>query len=179
MQEGSLFSICSPTIVMCVLFGDSHSDRCEVIQWLWFAFPWWLVRLSIFSCGCWPSVFPLWENVYSALLPSFQSHCLIFRCWVIWAIYNLLFKKNFLGVIKPKIKQSYQNVSTNLTPNINSSAKTRTLLLLLLSCFSHVRLFATPWTAAHQAPLSTGFSRQDYWRGYGRKGNPPTLLVGM
>ena len=30
---------------------------------------------------------------------------------------------------------------------------------------SHVRLFATPQTAAHQAPLSTGFSRQEYWSG--------------
>ena len=30
---------------------------------------------------------------------------------------------------------------------------------------SHVRLFATPWTAAHQAPPSMGFSRQEYWSG--------------
>ena len=30
---------------------------------------------------------------------------------------------------------------------------------------SHVRLFATPWTVAHQAPLSTGLSRQGYWSG--------------
>ena len=30
---------------------------------------------------------------------------------------------------------------------------------------SHVRLFATPWTVAHQAPLSMGFSRQEYWSG--------------
>ena len=29
--------------------------------------------------------------------------------------------------------------------------------------FSCVRLLATPWTAAHQAPPSTGFSRQEYW----------------
>ena len=28
-----------------------------------------------------------------------------------------------------------------------------------------VQLFATPWTVAHQAPLSTGFSRQEYWIG--------------
>ena len=28
---------------------------------------------------------------------------------------------------------------------------------------SHVWLFATPWTAAYQAPLSMGFSRQQYW----------------
>ena len=33
------------------------------------------------------------------------------------------------------------------------------------SCFSHVQLFATPWTVAHQAPLSIGFSRQEYWSG--------------
>ena len=29
----------------------------------------------------------------------------------------------------------------------------------------HVQLFETPWTVAHQAPLSTGFSRQEYWSG--------------
>ena len=28
---------------------------------------------------------------------------------------------------------------------------------------SHVRLFAAPWTVACQAPLSMGFSRQEYW----------------
>ena len=39
------------------------------------------------------------------------------------------------------------------------------LLLLLLSRFSHVRLCATPQTAAHQAPPSLGFSRQEYWSG--------------
>ena len=39
------------------------------------------------------------------------------------------------------------------------------LLLLLLSRFSRVRLFATPWTAAFQAPLSMGFSKQEYWSG--------------
>ena len=32
----------------------------------------------------------------------------------------------------------------------------------MLSC---VRLFVTPWTVAHQAPLSTGFPRQEYWSG--------------
>ena len=42
---------------------------------------------------------------------------------------------------------------------------TMLLLLLLLSRFSRVRLFATPWTAAYQAPLPMGFSRQEYWNG--------------
>ena len=35
----------------------------------------------------------------------------------------------------------------------------------VLSWFSCVRLFETPWTAACQAPLSMGFSRQEYWSG--------------
>ena len=34
-----------------------------------------------------------------------------------------------------------------------------------MKSLSHVRLLATPWTAAHQAPPSTGFSRQEYWSG--------------
>ena len=39
------------------------------------------------------------------------------------------------------------------------------MLLLLLSRFSRVWLCATPETAAHQAPLSLGFSRQEHWSG--------------
>ena len=38
-------------------------------------------------------------------------------------------------------------------------------LVLVLSCFSRVRLFATVWTVAHQAPLSMGFFRQEHWSG--------------
>ena len=51
---------------------------------------------------------------------------------------------------------------------------------------SHAQLFATPWTVAHQAPLSIEFSRQAYWSGLPflfcrvwKKGNPPPPLVGM
>ena len=37
--------------------------------------------------------------------------------------------------------------------------------LLVLSHFSHTQLFASLWTVAHQAPLSMGSSRQEYWSG--------------
>ena len=33
----------------------------------------------------------------------------------------------------------------------------------MLSCFSRAQLLVTPWTVAHQAPLSVGFSREEYW----------------
>ena len=46
---------------------------------------------------------------------------------------------------------------------------TQTLLhslsVWVLSPFSHVQLFATLWTVARQASLSTGFYRQEYWSG--------------
>ena len=47
------------------------------------------------------------------------------------------------------------------------------MLLLLLSHFSRVRLFATLWTEALQVPLSMGFSSQEYWSGL------PCLLQGI
>ena len=41
--------------------------------------------------------------------------------------------------------------------SLNSTCNTKSL--------SHVRLFATSWTVAHQAPLIMGFSKQEYWSG--------------
>ena len=40
-----------------------------------------------------------------------------------------------------------------------------TIVHAVLSCFNCVQFFVTQWTVAHQAPLSMGFSRQEYWRG--------------
>ena len=39
------------------------------------------------------------------------------------------------------------------------------LITVRAQSLSHVQLFATPWTVALQAPLSMGFSRQEYWDG--------------
>ena len=50
--------------------------------------------------------------------------------------------------------------SSNRMPVISDNS-----LVCLLSHFSCVRLFVTPWTVAHQAPLSMEFSRQEYWSG--------------
>ena len=64
----------------------------------------------------------------------------------------------------------YQNfIFTNMTKHCSllleslQTLLTSHILPCMLSHFSRVWLFATPWTAAHQAPLSMGFSRQDYW----------------
>ena len=45
----------------------------------------------------------------------------------------------------------------------------------MLSCFSHVQVFATLWIVVHQAPLSVVFSQQEYWSGLPRP--PPGDLL--
>ena len=51
--------------------------------------------------------------------------------------------------------------------------------MCMLSRFSHVQLFVTPWTVARQAPLFLGFSRQEYWSGlpYSPPGDLPDLGI--
>ena len=53
--------------------------------------------------------------------------------------------------------QGLYHLSHQGSPRIPLKAKVKLL--------SRVRFFATPWTVAYQAPLSMGFSRQEYWSG--------------
>ena len=48
-----------------------------------------------------------------------------------------------------------------------------------MKSLSRVRLFATPWTVAYQAPLSMGFSRQECWSGlpFPSPGDLPNLGI--
>ena len=48
--------------------------------------------------------------------------------------------------------------------------------MCLLSNFRHILLFLTLWTVSHQAPMSMGFSRQEYWSGFSH--HPPGDLPG-
>ena len=50
---------------------------------------------------------------------------------------------------------------------------------LKVKSLSRVQLFATPWTVAHQAPLSMEFSRQAYWSGlpFPSPGDLPNLGI--
>ena len=61
----------------------------------------------------------------------------------------------------PKSRTQLKGLNTQDSETYQESL----LLLLLLSHFSRVRLCAIPQTAAHQAPLSLGFSRQEHWSG--------------
>ena len=58
-------------------------------------------------------------------------------------------------------KESFNNISNAWKWKV----KVKLLRLSTWKLYNHVRLLATPWAVAHQAPPSMGFSRQEYWSG--------------
>ena len=77
-------------------------------------------------------------------------------------------KRDLEGIYLHIIKATYDKITENIILNSEKVNTFPLLLLLLLSCVSHVRLFAIPRTVARQPPLSTGFSRQEHWSGLPR-----------
>ena len=74
-------------------------------------------------------------------------------------LWKLNFPVKYKVIPEESEVNSVQKVNTELTKlKVYSTFDSMKLL-------SRVRLFATPWTVAHQAPLSIGFSRQGYWSG--------------
>ena len=116
----AFFSTSSPTLAIFCLLDNNHSDRCRVVShlWFWFVFPWWLVMLSIFSSGSWPSVYLLWKNVYSYPLPIFKLGCLFEL--TLWNIYVY---------IQGKVR-CYSNNNRNITHFFTNGSKPDGLLFV-------------------------------------------------
>ena len=68
-------------------------------------------------------------------------------------------QKKHLRKFKIFHKKYYQQIRYRTQLNIIKAIHDK------VKSLSRVRLFATPWSAASQAPLSLGFSRQEYWSG--------------
>ena len=116
----------------------------------------------------------LWARRNNAELSEILMHQFTYyysRCFPYW-------KRSITSLSTPHTtRESALNISLGYLLSIHVSKAffldtTRTnrgiallLLLLLLSRFSHIWLCATPQTAAHQAPPSLGFSRQEHWSG--------------
>ena len=88
----------------------------------------------------------------------------------------LFFVYHCKNVIKITALKLFRNFSETMSArsftqplNVKSASHHKvfgcSLLACLLSHFSRVRLCVTPETAAHQAPRSLGFSRQEHWSG--------------
>ena len=60
-------------------------------------------------------------------------------------------------------QRNIQNQLNCFAVHLKLTQHCKPTIVLVLSHFSRVLLFVTPWTVAHQAPLSMGFSRQEYW----------------
>ena len=100
-------------------------------------------------------------KVYKALVTLLLQVCALCHFCMCQA-YS--FPKTFLIVCSPPC---YSFKCFNIFLNVTSPGKPSLypFAACMLSCFSHVWLFATVWTIALQTPLSRGFSRQEYWSG--------------
>ena len=89
---------------------------------------------------------------------------------MLFILYNLIPKPEILTHFY-KENGKKKKILTALSSEIINVHKTETFIskemdtLPMLSHFSCVWLFVTPWTVACQAPLSMGFSRHEYWSG--------------
>ena len=69
------------------------------------------------------------------------------------------------GILIHSSSESIATIALTLTDHYleHKVSLWKSSVLLVVESLSHVWLFATPWTVAHQALLSMGFSRQEYW----------------
>ena len=124
-----------------------------------------LSQLRVFSnesalCVRWPtywsfSISP--SNEYSGLI--------FFRKWFDW--FDLL---AFQGTLKNipqnhNLKTSVLQRSVFFMGQLSHPYMATRWYIAHAQLLSHVWLLVTPWTVAHQVPLSMGFSRQEYWSG--------------
>ena len=112
------------------------------------------------------SLFFLFSNGLHLLTHSFcflsHQHNINPTSWNLWWVLS------DLGLIKLNLSSRFsisRSSKITLTSPIHPFASVRYVSACMLSHFSHVWLFVTLWTAACQAPLSMGFSRQEYWSG--------------
>ena len=107
--------------------------------------------------------FPLADS----LLPSHQGSSILWFLICHWTKLHCQTIQRYKEkkIIIPLLLQTSFWGNQNMYSTSSSCSYKYTFMLLLLSPFSHVRLLATPWTVAHQAPRSMGFSRQEYWTG--------------
>ena len=87
-----------------------------------------------------------------------------------WTLMIFLYWMNYLELLSnPKVPAEYFTKTFILYNFGSENVIMQALYILILKeevkSLSRVRLFATPWTIAYQAPPAMGFSRQEYWSG--------------
>ena len=103
-----------------------------------------------------------WQEWKASFLHSWLSNCREVTSpatWLGWGTRSVTVQGHF------HTKRFIVGHAKWENPLILRDRVTFSVLECMLSCFSHGWLFVKLWTAAHQAPLSVGFSRQEYWSG--------------
>ena len=133
--------------------------------------------IDIYYCAWFSSSFLIHlVSLYKSNLSSFfldqwglemwthlQCMCVFFVFWSCYTAYRILAPQ---PGIEPRSLQWQSRVLTAGPPgNVLCVWIWVYVCICVLSRFSHVWLFESLWTVAHQAPLSMGFSSQEYWSG--------------
>ena len=79
--------------------------------------------------------------------------------------YSAMRKKEILPFVTIRMNFESLILSERSQTEKNEYYMIPLMCMFALSRFSHIRLFVTPWTVTHQAPLSMGFSSQECWSG--------------
>ena len=103
----------------------------------------------------------LWDATFPALEGQEPSNCYSQAEW----LPHRKSRSNSMGLLRETKWGNWGYCAWKTMENIANTHLLLTFVSLVLSCFPHVQLFVTPQTAACQAPLSMGFSRQEYWSG--------------
>ena len=100
----------------------------------------------------------------------FQASVLEWGCQYLLRVHSCCCYCKVASVVSDSVRPQRRQLTRLPRPWDSPGKNTGVGCHFLLRCmkvksFSRVRLLATPWTAAYQAPPSMGFSRQEYWSG--------------
>ena len=105
-----------------------------------------------------------WLEAWLELLKTLPTSCLMLRFLLLVVCLSGNWGGKFTGnllSLRPATLQSMSYMEMHLGECVVSYL----MCACVLNLFSHVQLFASPWTVALQPPLSMEFSREEYWSG--------------
>ena len=117
------------------------------------------LHACVFPCHTQDPLFPVWVsgNALHSLLSTCPVHC------------GLSGASPVFPAVCHRVHSNTKQLCSSQSPADDTSQRFSNMLndrvCVCVCVFTHAHLFRPPWTAAHQAPLSTGFSRQEYRSG--------------